>query len=331
MDINRTIIVVIILFISGFLYKRLQIKIDTRDKLDELDIIKRYFLNEQDDNYINKLHHIKLPILWVHIDYIKNSRKWSSFMERNSNEINQDYLYLTIRSIINNCGNDFHICLIDNQSFNKLLDNFNHNFKVLSEPSKSNIKSLGVLKLLEKYGGIYIENSFVVLKSLIPIYENIKLTNRPVTAEFVNRSLNSDDIEFCPNIKFYGCNKQCEITHNLITKLMIITSNDYTNQSVIENNFNNTIFKHVKNNEIDCIDGKYIGTRDVKNKTIDISTLCGSSYLELDNNCYCLYIPRDELLSRNTFNWICYLDSNQVLETKTNIAKYLLLSNNRLY
>ena len=112
---------------------------------------------------------------------------------------------------------------------------------------------------------------------------------------------------------------------------MIITSNDYSNQSIIENNFNNIILKYVKNGKIDCIDGKYIGTRNVNNKIIDISILCGSSYLELDYECYCLYIPRDELLSRTNYNWFCYLDSNEVLTSKTNIAKYLLLSNSSLH
>ena len=331
MDINRAIIVIIILFISGFLYNKLQIKLDNRDKLDELDIIKRYFLNEQDDNYIDKLNHIKLPILWVHIDYNKNSRNWNSFLDRSSNNINQDYLYLTIRSIINNCGKDFHICLIDNQSFNKLLDNFKVDFNVLSEPSKSYTKTLGIMKLLEKYGGLYIENSFVVSKSLIPIYQNIKLTNRPVTAEFINKSINADTTQYCPSIKFYGCEKNCTITHSIINSLMIITSNDYTNQSVVENNFNNIILKYVKSDKMDCIDGKYIGTRDINNKMIDISTLCGSSYLELDNDYYCLYIPRDELLSRTNYNWFCYLNSDEVLNSKTNIAKYLLLSNNILH
>ena len=62
---------------------------------------------------------IKKPILWVHIDYKKNSRNWESFYSRSNNDINQDYLYLTIRSIIDNCGDDSHICLIDDNSFSK--------------------------------------------------------------------------------------------------------------------------------------------------------------------------------------------------------------------
>ena len=48
---------------------------------------------------------------------------------------------------------------------------------------------------------------------------------------------------------------------------------------------------------------------------------------------YCMpenmkFLPKDDLLKRNAFNWFVYLNSQQVLESNTNIGKYLLLSNN---
>ena len=63
------------------------------------------------------------PKLWIHMDYHINSRKWKNFMSRNSTDLNQPYLYLTIQSIINHNSNDFHICLIDDDAFEKILPN----------------------------------------------------------------------------------------------------------------------------------------------------------------------------------------------------------------
>ena len=56
---------------------------------------------------------IKKPIIWVHIPYDINARKWESFFSRNTENLNQDYLYLTLRTIIEKNSNDFHICLIN--------------------------------------------------------------------------------------------------------------------------------------------------------------------------------------------------------------------------
>jgi len=50
--------------------------------------------------------------------------------------------------------------------------------------------------------------------------------------------------------------------------------------------------------------------------------------LELNNNSYGLYIPKDDLLKRNAYSWFVYLNSMEVLESNTNIGKYLLISNN---
>ena len=56
--------------------------------------------------------------------------------------------------------------------------------------------------------------------------------------------------------------------------------------------------------------------------------LVGNSNLELDDETYALYIPKDDLLKRNAYNWFVSLNTKEVLESNTNIGKYLLISNN---
>ena len=53
----------------------------------------------------------------------------------------------------------------------------------------------------------------------------------------------------------------------------------------------------------------------------------GSTYLDLNINAYGLYIPHKDLLKRTAYNWFVYLNTKEVLESNTNVGKYLLISN----
>lgn len=327
MNYSNLIFSVIILMLAGFLYNKLQIKIETNEKQGDLDVIKKYFLNEQEDNYIRNLTSIKKPILWIHIDYKKNSRSWDSFYSRSNNDINQDYLYLTIRSAINNCGDDFHICLIDDNSFSKLLDNWDVDLSKISEPNKNNLRNLAICKLLYTYGGIYLENSFIMFRSIKDIYNNVEKTGKMVVAEFKSNASNNYTLSFQPCLKFIGCIKNCEEMYEIIKEQEILNSKDLTNNSIFEGKISNLLFEKVNNNYINYIDGKFIGTRDIDNREITLDILCGSSFMELDNSAYCLYIPRDDIEKRTNYNWFLKLSIDEVLNSNTNIGKYLLISN----
>jgi hypothetical protein len=82
-----------------------------------------------------------------------------------------------------------------------------------------------------------------------------------------------------------------------------------------------------KDGMIDIIDGRYLGTKTIANKLIDLEDLMGSTYLELNTKSYGLYIPADELLKRNKYNWFCRLNTKEVLEANTNLSKYLIITN----
>ena len=171
MDIKKInyknlLISILILGGVGYIYNKFKLNVDNSSKMEDLNIIKTYLLNDETDNTISQLSANKKPILWLHIDYVKNSRIWESFGSRNSNELNQDYLYLTIKTIINKCSNYFHIIIIDDESFCKLLENNCIDLSKLSEPIKSNLRILNMMRLLYKYGGIYIENSFILFSNL---------------------------------------------------------------------------------------------------------------------------------------------------------------------
>ena len=318
---------ILLLIAIGYIYKKFKLNVDSNIQKEELNIIKKYLLNDDIDNTIEKLSAIKKPIIWLHIDYVKNSRQWESFGSRNSNELNQDYLYLTIKSIINKCSDYFHIIIIDDDSFCKLLENNTIDLNIVSDPIKSNLRTLNIMKLLYAYGGLYIENSFILFKSLDKIYENVLNNNKMVTAEFKNTSSNSHIMHFMPSTKFIGCVKECKKMKEFMNHLEILYSSDYSNSATIEDLVNKWLLINSQNNEIDLIDGQYIGTKNINNKLINLEDIMCSTFLELNNKCYGLYVPSDELLKRNKYNWFCKLNSKEVLEANTNLSKYLLLTN----
>ena len=330
MDYKNLAISILLLFAIGYIYDKIKTNIDKDDKGEDLDIIKKYLFNEHEDTKIDNIMQAHKPILWIHIEYNKNSRIWQSFSSRNSFELNQDYLYLTLRSIINKCGSDFHIVLIDDDSFSKLLDNWNINLDIISNPQKQYLRLLGITKLLSVYGGLTIEPSFIVFKSLINIYSKAISENTMCIAEFPNTSVNADVLNYMPSTKFMGCNKNCKLMLEFSKYLEVLFSKDYTNSINAEDLINKWLYDKVLTNSIKYIDGKYIGTKDINNKNILIQDLIGNSYLELHDNTYALYIPREELLKRTAYNWFVYLNSEDVLLSSTNIGKYLLLSNSKM-
>ena len=318
---------ILLLLAVGFLYNKFQLNVEKDDKVHELNIIKKYLLNEQDYYTIQQLSAIKKPIIWIHIEYDRNLRKWESFGSRSSEELNQDYLYLTLRSIINKCSDYFHVILIDDYSFDTLLEDWNVDLRKVGNVQKENIRCLGLMKVLYKYGGIMMEPSFILFKTLKPIYDKIKISGKPCVGEFPNETVDSHIMNYSPSLKFMGCIKNCQKIYELGKHLEILVNSDNTYSSKLEGQVTNWLYNKAEGGEINYIDGKFLGTRDSKNKNIDLSSLLGSTYLDLNINTYGLYIPHKELLKRSAYSWFVYLNTKEVLESNTNIGKYLLISN----
>ena len=240
--------------------------------------------------------------------------------------MNQDYLYLTLRSIINNCNNDFHIILIDDDSFKNLLPNWRIDMNKVGNIQKDNLRSLALVKILYNYGGILIEPSFILFKSLIKVYNLIKTINKPFVGEFLNESVNSNKMNIVPSMKLLGCVKNCKYIHELEVYLEMLINNDNTLSSKFEVEINNWIFNKVNNKEFNCIDGKHLGTKDINNKIIKLEDLFSSSYIDFNLDLLGIYVPHRDILKRHSFNWFVYLNSKEILESNINLSKYLLLA-----
>ena len=217
--------------------------------------------------------------------------------------------------------------LIDDDSFDTLLEDWNVDLKKVENVQKENIRCLALMKVLYKYGGILMEPSFILFKTLRPIYEKIMSGGKPCVGEFQNETVDSHIMNFSPSLKFMGCIKNCPKIYELGKHLEILVNSDNTYSSKLEGQVTNWLYNKAESGEINYIDGKFLGTRDSKNKNIDLASLMGSSYLDLNINAYGLYIPHKDLLKRTAYNWFIYLNIKEVLESNTNVGKYLLISN----
>ena len=115
---TKLIILFIVLYPLKLLYKKLNDSIKEKDIKNGYDLVNQFLVNE--DTVENIVTGIK-PKLWIHISYDKNSRIWESFYSRNTNNLNQAYIYLTIKTMIDKCGSNFDIALVDDNSFEHLL------------------------------------------------------------------------------------------------------------------------------------------------------------------------------------------------------------------
>jgi hypothetical protein len=319
-SITNLFILFFILIVLGFLYKRFEDKRIREEEGNTYESIQKYLL---DGDTLDKS---KKPILWIHVPYEYNSRNWLSFGSRSSLDLNQPYLYLTVRSIIKQCDDSFTICIIDDTSFKKLIPNWNINMTNISDPILSNMRALGMMKLLYIYGGLICPISFVCLKNLDQLYNNGIRGDKMFICETVDRNITSTDLDFYPNLTFCGAPKECETVRELCNFIQQISSHDYTADVKFLGEYDKWCKQRIENGKINLIDGQDIGTKTIDDKQIIVDDLISNHYLNLYQGAYGILIPAEEILSRLKFEWFARMSPKQVLESDTIIGNYLLLS-----
>jgi len=309
-----------ILIVLGVLYKRFEDKMSREESSDIHESIQKYLL---DDDTLGKS---KKPILWIHVPYEYNSRNWLSFGSRSSFDLNQPYLYLTVRSIIKNCDKSFTICIIDDTSFKRLIPGWNINMTSISDPILSNMRMLGMMKLLYIYGGIHCPISFLCLKDLNELYVKGTRGEKMFVCETVDRNVTSTDVDFYPNLNFCGAAKECETVRELCNFIQRTASHDYTADTKFLGDYDKWSKERIQSGKINMIEGVEIGTKTVDEKQIIVDDLMSNNYLDLYQGTYGILIPSEEILSRNKFEWFARMSPKQVMESDTIIGNYILLS-----
>ena len=305
------------LLILGFLYKRMEDKRIREENKDNYDTINRFLLDE------DSLAKSKKPILWIHVPYEYNSRNWLSFGSRSSFELNQPYLYLTVKSIIHHCDEDFTICLIDDTTFKRLIPGYNIDMTRISSPILDNMRQLAQMKLINIYGGMMCPISFLCIKSLHGLYTKGTRDGKMFVCETTNRNITSTSYDYYSNTRFCGAPKRNQCVEELIDFMQRTIAADNTGENKFLGNFDRWA-----NNRDDIIkiDGHDIGTKTINDKPIIVDDLMSNNYIDFYKQMYGILIPADELLKRHKFEWFTRSSAKQVMESNTILGNYFLVN-----
>jgi hypothetical protein len=292
---------------------------------DEYELIRKYLLND------SPLYGFNRPKIWIHTKYEINSRKWKDFYSRNTTDLNQPYIHLTIKTIIDHCGDDFNICLIDDQTFSKLIPSWDIDLSTLAEPMRSHFRELGLLQLVYYYGGMVVPNSLVCLRNLKSLYQEGIQGNNPFVCESINRNTNvahqKQRLLFVPSTYFMGAEKNNATILELIEYLKQRNKSPHFSSEVdFLGDTPEWCFAKINAGKMNLIGGEKIGVKSDKRKTILLEDLMEEGFLDLKADTMGIYIPADEILVRPKYQWFAVLPSEQILKSNMIISKYLLAS-----
>ena len=302
---------------------------------DEYDLVRQYLLNE------SPLYGNNKPKIWIHTKYEYNSRVWKSFQSRSSTDLNLPYVHLTIKSIVDHCGDDFHICLIDDNTFSKLIPSWDLDITSLAEPFKSRVRLIGMAELVYYYGGMVLPNSFLCLRPLRDFYYDATSLDKPFVCESVNRSANimressggKGRLLFLPELRVFGANKNDPTIKELVIYLKekIQTPHFSSEQCILgENGY--WCLDQIEVEKMNLVGGEVIGVKTKDKKTILIENLLEDEYLNLSPHCVGIAIPDDEVLTRTKYQWFAFMDTRGILDGGFILSKYAkaaVISGNR--
>jgi len=295
---------------------------DYRNK--EYDMIKQYLLND------SPLYGNNRPKMWIHSMYEVNARKWKNFMSRNTTGLNQPYLYLTIESIIRHCADDFHICLIDDDSFAKLLPSWDVDLNTIPEPMRSRYRYMAMIQLLQLYGGMIVPNSFLCTRPLIDMYKTGIEGNVPFVVEKKKQCVRTttNNHVFLPDIYMMGAKKNDPVLDEMLAFMkQRERKGHFSRETEFKGEMENWCNQQVMEMKMRCIDGNRIGIKSKCGIPILIEDLMGENYLDIDDTVlFGIYIPKEELLRRPKYQWFTILPYEDIMNTNVILAKYFKAS-----
>ena len=319
-NILRYAVILTVLAVTGYIGSQIKNKLTSSDSEQDYELVRKYLLNE------SPLYGNNKPKLWIHSKYELNSRKWDSFGSRGTTDLNQPYLHMTVKSVLHHCSDDFHIMLIDDDSFEKLLPDWEYGrMSSLADPFKSQIRQIGLAMLIHKYGGMNIPNSFICIKSLKELYELGIANNRAFISESYNRTVKKAEKLFLPNLYFLGAERKNDSIEGLITYLQsLIVTRHFSDESELVGDIQSWLEMSYKNGFLNLIDGDLIGIKTYKKRqNILIEDLMEERPIDLSPDCYGIYIDGNEILRRPKYQWFAVMPTEEILDSNMILAKYL--------
>jgi len=176
-----------------------------------------------------------------------------------------------------------------------------------------------------------VPNSFCCIKPMLDFYKDAIAGNRPFFCEAINRTVNNMNQKrkylFVPDMYFMGAAKNDPCMLMLVEYLKGVCKNPhFSSQDDFTGTVSNWLLDANKTQLINVVGGELIGIKTANRKQILLENLMEEEFLNVHDSLIGIYIPEDEILIRPKFQWFAVLSSEEVLKTKTIIAKYLMAS-----
>lgn len=113
------------------------------------------FINRHAENFIA----VQKPFIWLYWENKPNVHE------------PPNYIKMCHESVKLHCSKDFNVVILDDKSVKTYLNDLREDINALEIPQKADYIRL---KLLEKYGGIWLDSDIIVMKSLKPIMDKMK-------------------------------------------------------------------------------------------------------------------------------------------------------------
>jgi len=301
----------------GILYEKYKNKIGIEFQDENFNLIQKHLLYGEGSDK---------PILWIHTEHNKNSRHWASFYSRTNNNLNQPYINMCVETIIKWCGDSFNICLINDETYEKLLPSWSINLDKLPEPIRSRTRTLGSMKLLCKYGGVIMPNSMLMLHDFMPIHKEYLGRKGCYCGEFISRNSTSTLKRLFPSHRLMGCEKENETIKKMCNDMEILLSTDNSGGADFEGHIDKILYKNVNSGMMSLISGNLIGMKTNEGSVILLDDLLKETNIDFDRQMFGVYLPKDELLKRRNYEWFVRSNKVQIVAGNSNISKLFTMS-----
>ena len=308
----------VVILAVGKIYEKWRNSNEKNEQVKTYNLVREYLLNE------SSLAKSSKPLLWIHIPHEINARNWLNFNSRLTKEVNRPYLYLTIKSIVEKCGDSFNICLINDDTFGKIIPGWTIDLDDVAEPSRSRIRLLALARTLYYYGGIVVPPSLLCFDNLYSThYRALSNSQDAFVGEFLDRSYTADKTIYAPNTRMMGCKKDSKTMLAFTEMLMQLISRDYTDQPKFLGTISEWWVNQVNTNRAAIIDARQLGVQTPAGP-MTIEMLLGSTYYSLDKEAVGLYIPEDEISRRSAYQWFERQSPEQTLNGQYLAGTYFL-------
>jgi len=167
---------------------------------------------------------------------------------------------------------------------------------------------------------------FVCSRNLKALYDKGTQNDSMFVCENVNRNITSTVYDFCPDLRFIGAKKNNHTVKLLLDFMQRIISTDCTDESTFLGDFNRWVGSRTKTGHVKLIDGKEVGVKTMDDTIVTIDDLLGEDYLSFYDNSFGIWIPSKDILNRTHYEWFARLSPSQVLNARSILSKYMLIS-----